>query len=491
MSENQGASSQKQDASVFHNVWSASESVSNLLDTAKPAPLTWILGGMSIILIIVVGLVAYFAIKRSEDNMSALLAEKGASLLKVFESALRTGMRGESGLRLQILLEEMTRSPDIDFVAVTMPDGVILAHSDRSRIGETFKLEGEEITQEVLEAMRPGETEQWLPAEAEGDNVFLVYRHFTLGHKNWAKDVPQPTIFLGLDFSPFEITRSQNRSYVAMLCVVTLLVGLACLLAIAYAQRAAASRKSQHKAEKEVQRLEEEVRRNEKLAAMGTLAAGVAHEIRNPLSSIKGYATYFKQRFPEGSDDREAASVMVAEVDRLNRVISDLLGLSKPGNLLLKPVDLKNVIQHVLRLIRQNAADKNITVRSCIAPFAPMVMADMEKLSQALLNLCLNAIEAMPQGGTLTVALAGGKKRVCLMACDTGKGIAPEIMSRIFDPYFTTKNSGTGLGLPMTHKLIKAHNGHLDVVSQPASEEKPGLTIFRIWLPVERNQNDK
>lgn len=487
MSEMPPKGSEETDSGLFKNVWAVSESASNFLDTTHPAPLSWILGSMSLILIIIVAIVAYLAIKRSEDNMAMLLAEKGASLLNVFESALRTGMRGDSGLRLQTLLEEMTESPDIEFVAVTMPDGIILAHSDRSRIGEILNLEGTDITADRLAELAPKNKEQWRTTHAEGERVFLLYRNFTLGQKNWSKDVPEPTIFLAMDFSPFEITRSQNRSYVTMLCVVTLLVGLTCLLAIGFAQRAAVSRKSQKHAENEVQRLAAEVRQNEKLAAVGTLAAGVAHEIRNPLSSIKGYATYFRERFPEGSEDREAAGVMIAEVDRLNRVITDLLGLSKPGDANLKPVDLKNVIFHVLRLIRQNASSKNIILDSRIAPFVPLVMADMEKLSQAILNLCLNSIEAMPEGGRLTIALAGGKKRVCLMVWDTGKGIPPEIKDRIFDPYFTTKNSGTGLGLPMAHKLVKAHHGQMDVSSKVQTSDQSGFTIFRIWLPVKKS----
>ncbi len=446
-------------------------------------PLGWILGSAAAILILVVSLVAYMSIRRSEAAMSELLAEKGASLLMVFESALRTGMRGPAGLHLQTLLEEITRSPDIIFVAVTMPDGVILAHSDRNRIGETLRLEGQPIDGPQLDRLDPGENEKWKIISSEGQRVFLLYRRFTMGNKEWPKDVPEPAIFLGMDVSPFEITSNQNRSYVIMLSVVTMLVGLACLLALSYAQRAAESRKGQHRAEGEVRRLEEEIRRQEKLAAVGTLAAGVAHEIRNPLSSIKGYATYFSQRFPEGSDDREAATVMVNEVNRLNRVITDLLGLSRPGDVKLKPVCLENMIAHVLRLIRQNSSMHNVNIKLRLAPRIPDVMVDMERFSQALLNLCLNGMEAMPDGGELTIAVAGGHENACLMVMDTGHGIPSDIIDKIFDPYFTTKGSGTGLGLPMVHKIVRAHKGEIDVVSRmPANTGGHGRTIFRIWL---------
>lgn len=447
--------------------------------------LGWILGSFAIIFVVVVFLVAYLAISRSEEAMSNLLAEKGSSLLKVFESALKTGMKGESGLQIQVLLEEMAKAPDIEFVAVTMPDGIILAHSDKSRIGEIMQMKGQILAAEQMAALNPSDSEQWLMTKAEGRRVFLLYRHFTLDQKDWSDNLPQPTIFLGLDVSPFEITRSQNRSYVAMLSIVTLLVGLAGLLALCYAQRAADSKQSQRMAEKEVRRLEEEVRRNEKLAAIGTLAAGVAHEIRNPLSSIKGYATYFSEKFPAGSDDREAAQVMVREAERLNRVITDLLGLSKPGDIQLKPVCVQNVAEHVLRLLRQNAFNANIRLVFCKALKIPDVPADMEKLSQALLNLCLNSLDAMKNGGTLTIAISGGRKKICIMVCDTGSGISPDIAGCIFDPYFTTKSTGVGLGLPMSYKIIKLHKGQLEVRSFAdnafASQIK---TIFYIWLPV-------
>lgn len=479
-------------ANFFRKVWADSESAYFLhSDIIKPAPLGWILGSVALILILVVGMVAYLAIKRSEFAMSNLLVEKGSSLLQVFESALRTGMRGDANLQLQALLEEITKSPDIEFVAVTMPDGIIVAHSDHSRIGEILILDDQELDANKLAEMKPDEKEQWQIVNAEGERVFLLYRHFTLGQENWEKDVPEPTIFLGLDVSPFEITRSQNRSYVAMLSVVTLLVGLSCLLALCYAQRAAESRLSQKEAESEVKRLEEEVRRNEKLAAVGTLAAGVAHEIRNPLSSIKGYATYFCQRFPDGSDDKEAAAVMVREVDRLNRVITDLLGLSKPGDAKLMPIKPERVAEHVLHLIRPNVSEKNINVIFRKAPVIPIIMADLEKLNQALLNLCLNAIDAMSNGGTLTIAITGGLKKICIMVCDTGCGIPQDIIRQIFDPYFTTKGSGTGLGLPMAYKILKAHNGHIDVKSYPPEHKgENGKTIFKMILPINMKKKD-
>ncbi|MDE6734672.1 MAG: two-component system sensor histidine kinase ZraS, partial [Desulfovibrio sp.] len=250
------------------------------------------------------------------------------------------------------------------------------------------------------------------------------------------------------------------------------------------------SRRRQYRAEGKVHELEEEVRRREKLAAIGTMAAGVAHEVRNPLSSIKGYATYFRQRFSEGSEEREAASIMVREVNRLNRVITDLLGLSRPSYVKPGSVDLGAIVTHVLRLIRQTAAERHVDIVCRTSRRVPKVYVDMERLGQALLNLCLNALDAMPDGGTLTIAIARAKNSVCLMVRDTGTGMSPDTLDHIFDPYFTTKGSGTGLGLPLVHKLVTAHGGRISVSSREAvpgrngAQGKPGETIFRIWLPL-------
>ena len=445
-------------------------------------PLGLLLGGTAFVLILLVTLLALASIERNERAMSRLLAEKGSSLIMAFESMLRTSMRGEARVRLQILLKEMASTSDVQFIAVTMPDGTILAHSN---LGEILRINGEEADEKTMKMLAPGSRTRSAVLNMEGQRVFVVYRYFMQPPQGQQlpPGLPQPVIFLGLDLSPFEITRSQDRDHVFMLAGVAMLVGLACLLALYYAQRARESRRRQRRAEGEIRRLEEEIRRKEKLAAVGTLAAGVAHEIRNPLSSIKGYATYFGMRFPEGSEDRKAAGVMVREVERLNRVISELIGLSRPSDVRPVAAPLEDSVAHVLRLIAQDAEKRGVRLVNSLPADLPPARMDPDRLGQALLNICLNALDAMPGGGTLTLDCTVEKQHLVLSVTDTGQGIAPGNLSHIFDPYFTTKGHGTGLGLATVHKIVEALGGEVYVQSRQATADTPGRTTFFIRLP--------
>lgn len=443
--------------------------------------------GAACILAVVVVVTAVSSVHRSEQAMAELLAEKGSSLIGSLESVLRSGKRQRAGVRLQAMLEEVAASGDIVFVAVALPDGTIVAHSDRERVGDTITLDGRDADADGLAALEPGPDTRARLLDMEEKRAFVVYRFFTPGVKRVPRGLPVPVIYLGLDTAPFEITRSQNRLYVSLLAVASLLVGLLCLAALYYAWQARESRRRQRHAEGEVQRLEEEVRRKEKLAAVGNLAAGVAHEIRNPLSSIKGYACYFGQRFPEGSEDRKAAEIVVAEVDRLNRVITDLIGLARPSDVHPAPCQPAALAAHVRQLLQHEAASRKASVQLRL-PAAPLpeAMLDSDRMGQALLNLCLNGLDSMQgaqlegpdRNGTLTLAVSAGARRLCFMVADTGPGIAPEDMPHIFDPYFTTKSQGTGLGLAMVHKIVEAHEGRIDVA------RSNGHTIFHIWLPL-------
>jgi two-component system sensor histidine kinase HydH len=229
----------------------------------------------------------------------------------------------------------------------------------------------------------------------------------------------------------------------------------------------------------EVRRLEEEIRRKEKLAAVGNLAAGVAHEVRNPLSSIKALATYFGTKFPEGSEDRVSAGVMIREVDRLNRVITELLEFARPSELHKRPTEVNDLLRHSLRLIEPDAKAKGIEIRFSPTEGLPKVAIDPDRFTQALLNLYLNAIQAMDRGGVLSIRSSAGQNgEVRAQIADTGAGIRGEHLDKIFDPYFTTKPSGTGLGLPIVHKILEAHGGDIRVKSVVGTG-----TVFTILIP--------
>jgi two-component system sensor histidine kinase HydH len=241
----------------------------------------------------------------------------------------------------------------------------------------------------------------------------------------------------------------------------------------------------------EVRRLQEEIRRQEKLAALGGLAAGVAHEIRNPLSSIKGLAAYFAGQFEEGSEAKEATGVMIQEVDRLNRVITELLEFARPADVKRSLTDLTALLTRSLQLIQQDATARNIRIRLEPENSGCTAWIDPDRMAQCLLNLYLNAIQAMDNGGTLSVSCeTDSAGLVNIRVNDTGKGIAPEHLGRIFNPYFTTKGKGTGLGLAIVHKIVEAHQGHLLVESSPGKGSTFTLQIPVKAVGTESNSHD-
>ncbi len=232
----------------------------------------------------------------------------------------------------------------------------------------------------------------------------------------------------------------------------------------------------------EIKKLEEKVRRSEKLAAIGKLAAGVAHEIRNPLSSIRGFAQFFRQRLKDNPRELEYAQTMVVEVDRINRVVTDLLTFAGPTRAEPVPADVTELVEHCLRLVQADADSRNITLRKNITDLSK-VRLDTNQLTQALLNLLLNAMQAVESGGTIEIgaALKPSDNRLLLWVEDNGAGILPDKFEKIFDPFYTTREKGSGLGLPIVNKIVENHQGEIRVESPPDGKGKGSR--FTLFLP--------
>ena len=231
-----------------------------------------------------------------------------------------------------------------------------------------------------------------------------------------------------------------------------------------------------------IKHLEEQVQRAEKLAAVGRLAAGVAHEIRNPLSSIRGFAYLLGKRQREESPEREYADVMVREIDRINHVVSDLLNFARPMKLEPEDICLADIIDHVVALVSADTKTQEIDVHVHHDRNCPRLFADPNQLSQAILNLILNAIHALEDGGTIEVRAGRQDKGEGLVISveDNGPGIMPDLQDKIFEPFTTTRERGVGLGLAMVRKIAENHNGSVHLESPPP--EKTHGTRFTLLL---------
>lgn len=226
---------------------------------------------------------------------------------------------------------------------------------------------------------------------------------------------------------------------------------------------------------------EQKIERNERLAMIGQIAAGTAHEIRNPLTSIKGFLQMFLKSFSDSGMDREKTytEIMLTEINRINSLVSEFLLLSKPRNIQYSMVDLNTVFSEILPIVESQAILYGIDVKFASNGKLPMVVGDTELLKQVFINICKNGIEAMGEQGTLHIShhIDQDGDKVSIDIHDSGPGIPLYIIDKIFDPFFTTKEEGTGLGLSVCQKIIHDIGGQIRVSSKGYG------TTFHIMLP--------
>jgi signal transduction histidine kinase len=237
----------------------------------------------------------------------------------------------------------------------------------------------------------------------------------------------------------------------------------------------------------EIDRLHQtQMSRAEHFATLGELAAGLAHEIRNPLAGIAGVLDIVSRDLPDTSVAREVIDDAKQEAVQINRILTELLDTARPKAPQFRVTDIVGTAEHAVLFARQQAVTKRITIEFEVKDQLPPVEHDPNQINQVLLNLLLNSIQSMDKAGTIRVALHQEDEAVAITVADEGKGIAPEHLPNIFRPFFTTKGHGTGLGLSLARRMVESHGGTINVASTLGQG-----TQFTVMLPIHRAEEEK
>jgi PAS domain S-box-containing protein len=229
----------------------------------------------------------------------------------------------------------------------------------------------------------------------------------------------------------------------------------------------------------ERKRLQEQLRKTERVAELGTLASGMAHEIGTPMNVILGRAEYLMDRVVD-EPIKKGLQTIITQVERITKVMNQLLAFARRKPPERRPLALREIVETSLDMFQERLAKSRVRIDLHLDAACPMVLADADQMSQVLINLIMNALHAMPEGGQLCIRLAPEKEMVRLTVADTGHGMPPEVARKVFEPFFTTKEfgKGTGLGLTVVKGIIEEHQGSVTVDSEPGKG-----TTFTILLP--------
>lgn len=474
------------------------------------------------ILLLILAVLAVTTIRRVQGTRELMLdslTTQGELVVRSLEGVTRAGMRHQLWgiLRMQSLVEEMLRQPNLDSLVVIAPRGEVLAagvtkpnveHVDKVALGglpadiqQKIK-ERRPVTQFLEQELVVGRPFEPLASYRQGSQPLppwarppgpedrpagrgpgkgrgmmdqgMMDQDMTRHHMQmmgWLdKDAPPGYVLVRLSTASFR--EAQQR-------VIGSSVLLAALLFVAAALVAGAMFFYTRRRQRELLRLRQEVARSQHLAAIGRLAGSVAHEVRNPLSALRGLVQYLGKGAEPGSRRQSCAQTAVSEVDRLERVVSDLLDYTRNREPRLLPLDLAESAGATLALLNDEPRAKGVELDSDLSGGLPQVQADPDQVRQIVMNLLLNALEANDGRGRVALRLRRQDKQVLLEVADQGPGLPPGDPEQVFDPFFSTKDRGTGLGLAIARRLARGLGGELAAENQPQ-----GGALFTLSLPI-------
>jgi signal transduction histidine kinase len=362
---------------------------------------------------------------------------------------------------IQGAISDIGLREDILFISVLDSQLNILAHTDSALIG---RREEDAFLKTSLQSSQPVSR---LHPSSKGMEIYEVVKSFSLNGT--------PLGLIRIGYSPKEIhpILRQIMKNVVLSIFFFLILGISAITLIGV---------NQNRHLKKMKEMEDQVQLAERLSSLGHLAAGVAHEIRNPLNAIGMGLQRLKREFlPQDESKKEEylafTELILKEIRRVNEIVEQFLSLSRPFHLEQKQSSLDGLLKNLITLFHEEASSQGITLQAQIDSGLPLIKMDEERLTQAFINIMKNGIQAMEQGGVLRVETHPYRDRIRVVISDSGPGIPPDQMEKIFNYYYTTKEKGVGLGLPIAHRIIEAHGGQLDVESRVGAGTKVTVTL--------------